>query len=93
MLMEVPFEISQAFLKVIKRDGRDRSDLSCKTKEEPMTIDNFLKMKLNRTTKEKKYGVTLEMLSEHQCELELTIWVNLYKRDVCPKTEFVIVEK
>lgn len=87
LAMEKPFEISEAILKIVKKNGRKSYNSYCLRKDK-MFNDDLLKLKFITTSKGTPHGIDLEFVSQCECEMNLTIKMKLYQRDICPKINF-----
>jgi hypothetical protein len=87
LAMKKPFEISEAILKIVKKNGRKSYNSYCLRKD-TMFNDDFLNLKLITTSKGTSHGIDLEFVSQCECEMNLTIKMKLYQRDICPKINF-----
>ena len=87
MAIEKPFEISESILKITKKDGRKSYNsyrlVAGKTYKDELLIANIIS-----TSHQTPYGIGVEFVSQHDYEMELTIKLDLYKKDICPKINF-----
>ena len=87
MAIDKPFEISEAVLKLSKKDGR-KSYNSYHLRVDKSFKDDLLNAKLITTKKMTPYGIDVKFNSQHEYEMNLVIKMKLYERDICPKINF-----
>lgn len=84
MGLKMPFEIVKTCIRITKCDGNE-SDIEMVVDYDVLEAEvNEVKGQLIRTDNDAGYGVHIQMKDEHAVEMEVTVELNLNRRDVKP---------
>ncbi|MCI8670065.1 MAG: hypothetical protein HFI34_11205 [Lachnospiraceae bacterium] len=84
MGLTMPFEIIKADIKIKRLDEYDINSEITVDKDNVSASDEKISCTLNKSDKEKGYGVHIEMEKEHSVEIEITVKLKFNRRDVKP---------